>query len=91
MSRTDQPQELSYNRSMRGKISITLSEQALQALEELSTSGSNRSRVIEEAVMEYVERRRRLERERRDLEILNRVADGLNREVEDILAYQAEP
>ena len=41
--------------------------------------------------MEYVERRRRLERERRDLEILNRVADGLNREVEDILAYQAEP
>ena len=40
--------------------------------------------------MEYVERRRRLERERRDLDILDRVADDLNREVEDVVAYQAD-
>ena len=76
---------------MRGKISITLSKEALEAIQELSSAGSNRSRVIEQAILEYVERRRRRRRERRDLEILNRVADELNREVEEVLAHQVEP
>jgi hypothetical protein len=47
-----------------------------------------RSRVIEQAVLEFVERRRRQSRERRDLKILNRSADRLNREIEDVLAFQ---
>jgi metal-responsive CopG/Arc/MetJ family transcriptional regulator len=76
---------------MRGKISITLSEETIQALDDLAVEGSNRSRVIEEAIVQYVANRRRAERERRDLEILNRAADALNREVEEVLAYQVEP
>lgn len=80
-----------YDCRMRGKISITLSESAIQAVDELATEGSNRSRVIEKAIHQYVESRRRAERERRDLEILNRAADALNREVEEALAYQVEP
>ncbi|HEY2105653.1 MAG TPA: hypothetical protein VGH29_07700 [Candidatus Binataceae bacterium] len=50
-----------------------------------------RSRVIERAVLEFVERRRRQLREQKDLEILNRSADRLNREIEDVFAFQVEP
>jgi hypothetical protein len=46
--------------------------------------------VIEQAVLEFVERRRRQLREQKDLEILNRCADRLNREIEDVLAFQVE-
>jgi metal-responsive CopG/Arc/MetJ family transcriptional regulator len=72
---------------MKIKTSITLSEEMIQAIDEI---GSNRSRVIEEAVSEYLVRRRRQQRDARDLELLNRHAEDLNREVEEVLAYQAD-
>lgn len=46
------------------------------------------SRLVEQAVLKFVERRRQL-REARDLEILNRSADRLNRETEDVLATRS--
>lgn len=76
---------------MRVKTSVTLAEETLQAVDQLAGPEVSRSRVIEEAVLEYLERRRRELRDRRDLEILNRNAERLNREVEDVLAYQVEP
>ncbi len=76
---------------MRVKTSITLAEETLEAIDQLAGPEARRSRVIEEAILEYVERRRREQRDRRDLEILNRNAERLNREVEDVLAYQVEP
>ena len=91
MSRFDSLNHLSYIGSMRQKTSITLEPETLSAIDEVAGSESNRSRVIERAVMEYLERRRRTLREARDLAILDRCADALNQEVEDVLAYQAEP
>jgi metal-responsive CopG/Arc/MetJ family transcriptional regulator len=76
---------------MRVKTSVTLAEETVRAIDEIAGHGTSRSRVIEEAVIEHLERRRRARRNARDLEILNRHADRLNREVEDVLAYQAEP
>jgi metal-responsive CopG/Arc/MetJ family transcriptional regulator len=76
---------------MKVKTSITLSPETLEAVDQLAGDSSNRSRVIERAVLEFVERRRRAMRESRDLEILNRLADELNLEAEDVVAYQAEP
>lgn len=74
---------------MKQKTSVTLSPEALAAVDEIAAEGeSNRSRIIEQAVLELVERRRRALREARDLEILNRRSDELNREVEDVLEYQ---
>ena len=75
---------------MKVKTSVTLSPETLQAIDEIAGELRNRSRVIELAVLEFVERRRRAARDARDLEILNRAADALNEEVEDILGYQAE-
>lgn len=75
-----------YIGRMKVKTSITLSPEALRALDEVAGELS-RSRVIELAILEFIERRHRAARDARDLEILNRSAEALNREVEDILAY----
>jgi metal-responsive CopG/Arc/MetJ family transcriptional regulator len=76
---------------MKLKTSITLSEETVRAIEEIAGPAANRSRLVEEAVIQYLDRRRRERRDQRDLDILNRNADALNREVEDVLGYQAEP
>ena len=79
-----------YIGGMKVKTSVTLSPETLRAIDEIAGELLNRSRVIEQAVLEFIERRRRADRDARDLEILNRSADALNQEVEDILAYQVE-
>jgi len=76
---------------MKVKTSITLSSAAIEAIDEVAGPGVPRSRIVEQAVLEFVERRRRQQREARDLEILNRSADRLNRETENVLAFQVEP
>ena len=81
---------MSYFSSMKQKTSITLSPETIRAIDEVAGETSNRSRVIEMAVLEFLERRKRRLREARDLEILDAAADELNREVEDVLDYQAE-
>ena len=81
---------MSYFSSMKQKTSITLSPETLRAIDELVDESSNRSRIIEQALVEFLERRRRAQREARDLAILDAAADELNREVEDVLDYQAE-
>ncbi len=75
---------------MKQKTSVTLSPETIRAVDEVAGETSNRSRVIEQAVLEFLERRKRRLRDARDLEILNSAADELNREVEDVLDYQAE-
>jgi len=76
---------------MKVKTSITLSSAAIEAIDEVAGPGVPRSRIVEQAVLEFVDRRRRQQREARDLEILNRSADRLNRETENVLAFQVEP
>jgi metal-responsive CopG/Arc/MetJ family transcriptional regulator len=75
---------------MKSKASITLAEGVLREVDQLAAQGSNRSRIIEQAVVEYLERRRRADREQRDLEILNRHAQELNDEMDDVLSFQAD-
>jgi Arc/MetJ-type ribon-helix-helix transcriptional regulator len=76
---------------MRVKTSVTLAEETVRAIDEMTGRRVNRSRFIEEAVLALLERRRRQIRDQRDLEILNRNADRLNQEIEDVMAYQAAP
>lgn len=77
-----------YSGSMKPKTSVTLTAATLAALDAAVGAGASRSQVIEQAVVEYLERRERAQRELRDLEILDRAAEELNREAEDVLAYQ---
>ena len=80
-----------YICSMKVKTSVTLSEEIVEELDKMTNDGSNRSQMIERAVAEFIERERRQLRDARDLEILNRSADDLNEEVDDVLSYQVIP
>jgi metal-responsive CopG/Arc/MetJ family transcriptional regulator len=76
--------------SMRVKTSVTIDERVLKAIDRTTTRTRSRSRVIEIAAREFLARRARAAREARDLAIINDSADALNREMEDVLAYQAD-
>jgi metal-responsive CopG/Arc/MetJ family transcriptional regulator len=74
---------------MKVKTSITLSQDVLTAIDELSGTSSNRSELIETAVKRFVEQVQRERRNSRDLDIINHNAAKLNREAIDVLDYQA--
>jgi len=73
---------------MKIKTSITLSEELIQSIDELFGGRINRSEFIEKAVKDYVERQAQRKKDLQDLEILNKKADKLNKEAEDVLSYQ---
>jgi metal-responsive CopG/Arc/MetJ family transcriptional regulator len=75
---------------MKTKTSITLSDDVIRLIDENAEGGENRSAFIEAAVRAYLEVLRRHKRDRNDLSIINRLADRLNKEARDVLAYQAE-
>jgi metal-responsive CopG/Arc/MetJ family transcriptional regulator len=75
---------------MRVKTSVTIDERVLRAIDKATTRTRSRSRLIEDAAREYLSRRSRADREARDLAILNEAADELNREMEDVLAFQGD-
>jgi metal-responsive CopG/Arc/MetJ family transcriptional regulator len=75
---------------MRVKTSVTIDERVLRAIDKTTTRHRSRSRVIEDAAREFLARRSRAAREARDLEILNATADALNKEMDDVLAFQAD-
>ncbi|MPZ71460.1 MAG: hypothetical protein GEU71_18345 [Actinobacteria bacterium] len=76
---------------MRQKTSVTLAPETIQAVDDLAGTTSNRSRIIEQAVHEFLQRRKREIRDAQDLEILNETAEKLNEETSDVLDYQAQP
>ena len=75
---------------MRVKTSVTIDERVLRAIDKATTRHRSRSRVIEDAAREFLARRSRAAREARDLEILNETADALNKEMDDVLAFQVD-
>jgi metal-responsive CopG/Arc/MetJ family transcriptional regulator len=72
---------------MKVKASITLSDDVLAAIDALAKS-SSRSEVIEQALRDFLAARERMQRDARDLEIMNRHADAYNLETADLLSYQ---
>ena len=74
---------------MKVKTSITISEELLKVVDKRAKQyKKNRSDFIEAAVLAFIGRLIRDEQNARDLEILNRRADYLNREAAEVLAYQ---
>lgn len=75
---------------MKVKTSLSLSEDLIRLIDELYGSNQNRSEFIEKAVRDYIERKLQREKDRKDLSILNKKADKLNKEAVDVLLYQAD-
>ena len=73
---------------MKEKTSITLSRDVLAGVDRVAGSKYSRSAVIERAVRQYLEQRKRAQIHAHDLQILNEAADRLNAEAEDVLRYQ---
>jgi hypothetical protein len=56
----------------------------------MTPNGGSRSETIERLLRESFARHLRRTRDRKDLEIINRNAEQLNQEAEDVLTYQVE-
>lgn len=76
---------------MKIKTSITLSEDLLQAIDKQSVQFKNRSEFIESALRAYMAKMIRDEQNARDLAIINRQVERLNKEAADVLNYQVIP
>lgn len=69
---------------------MTIDEKILRAIDRTVTPGRSRSRIIEDAARDYLTRQARAARDTRDRELIDQAADALNREMEDVLSYQAD-
>lgn len=74
---------------MKEKTSITLSREVLSGIDRVAGAKRSRSAFIEDILSRYIREQAKAERRARDLAILNRYADELNRDAEDGLDDQA--
>lgn len=75
---------------MKIKTSITLSEDLLHSIDEIAGKQKNLSEFIEKATWDFIDKQAKRKRDMEDLKILNKKAERLNREAEDVLSYQAD-
>ena len=74
---------------MKEKTSITLSKDVLADVDRLAGSRQSRSAFIERVLRGYLRQREKAALQALDLERINRAAERLNSEAEDVLSYQA--
>lgn len=74
---------------MKEKTSITLSREVLTGIDRVAGARQSRSAFIEAVLLKYLRDRARAQRDARDIEIINRHAESLNRDAEDGLEDQA--
>lgn len=75
---------------MKVKTSISLSQDLVQQIDGLTSQYGNRSAVIERAIRHFLATQAKRKRDVQDLDTLNRRADALNKEAEDVLSYQVD-
>jgi len=75
---------------MKLKTSILLSEDIVKKVNRVSRKGESRSETIERLLREAFESENRRNIDSRDLELINRYSEQLNKEAEDVLEYQEE-
>jgi metal-responsive CopG/Arc/MetJ family transcriptional regulator len=73
---------------MKEKTSITLSSEVLAEIDRLAGAKSSRSAFIERVLRGYLLERVRAAINARDLQEINRAADQLNAEANDVVEYQ---
>ena len=74
---------------MKEKTSITLSKDVLKDVDRLAGSKHSRSAFIEGVLRRFLRDRAKAALQAQDLERINKAADRLNLEVEEVLDYQA--
>lgn len=79
---------MEYDGGMKIKTSITLSDELLKAIDTYAKAYKNRSDFIERATWAFIGQIIRNQQNARDVELINRNADRLNAEADDVLTYQ---
>ena len=72
------------------RISIMISKDLLSGIDQLIGSGDSRSAFIEKVLKDHIQELERQAIHQRDFELINANADYLNREMKDVLRYQAD-
>jgi metal-responsive CopG/Arc/MetJ family transcriptional regulator len=75
---------------MKVRTSVTLPQELLKIVDGLAGSNKHRSEFVEAALRTYVAMMLRKQQNEHDLEILNRRADILNKQAEDLQEYQVD-
>ena len=75
---------------MKLKTSVTLSEDLVKTLARVARKGESRSEAVERLLRESLAAEARRAADAKDLDAINRQADALNAEVEDVLSYQVD-
>jgi metal-responsive CopG/Arc/MetJ family transcriptional regulator len=76
---------------MKEKTSITLSKEVLAGIDRAAGSKQSRSAFIESILLHYLRLEAKAARDAREIALINRHADELNAEAEDVMRYQALP
>lgn len=75
---------------MKSKTSITLSEDVLKGVRRASRKGESRSETIERLLRERLSDEAARRAYEREVAIINRHADELNKEMADVLKFQVD-
>lgn len=75
---------------MKVKTSITLSDYILKEIDSLVGNSQNRSSFIENAVQDYLQKKKIQNRNQKDFNIINKSSKSLNKEAEDVLTFQVD-
>ena len=73
------------------KTSLTLSREVVRGIDRLAGKRHSRSAVVDNVLRRYLADRERTAINARDLELINRYADELNAEAEEVLEFQTIP
>lgn len=74
---------------MKEKTSVTLSKEVLSEIDRVAGNRQSRSALIEDVLRRFLRERAKTERRARDIAILNKYADELNRKALEGLDEQA--
>ena len=75
---------------MKIKTSITISEEILFSIDSLLAQKGDRSEFIERILSDFLDKIKTTARGVKDIETINKNADRLNKEAEDVLSYQVK-
>jgi len=75
---------------MRVRTSVTLPKELLIKVDALAGKKHKRSAIVESALRDYVAKENRNKLNKRDIEIINKNADLINKQVEETMTFQAE-
>ena len=71
------------------KTSLTLSREVVRGIDRMAGRKRSRSAVVDDVLRGYLLHRARTAANARDAEKINRFADELNAEMQDVLTYQS--